>query len=532
MSHQNHKTIFGCFAATSFSLAVLAIAPIFCAADIIVNEIMYNLEGSDTNRKWLEIKNTGPADVDITGWKFADLASDGTISKHNLYIPPDHGGVGTMVLSAGSFAILADNAETFLGEHPNFFGAVIDTTISNFGQQDNRTYGAKMIDKDGAEVNSMSYTILMGASGDGNSLQLSGGNWIAAAPTPGAANASLSSSTPPSGDQSNSASSTTTTAPTTYSSSANRVPVEPQIFAHITGDRSSVVGVESIFKGTTFGLDKKPIEGARYLWSFGDGTIKEGQAVAHAWRMTGTYLVVLEVSSGEFNAANRQKVSVSAANVFISKAEGGKTGSVAVKNGQEDDVNLSRWGLRSRGKTFNFPSPTIILAGTAVYFANDITGLDPDPEAVELLYPNGLVASQFTPEAPKPVTVAPVSVATKPISKPVVQNNSSKLASIPAIKKSVAPAEKPLTPTFSEFVASTTIIYSGTAAAAGSGVSLDWILALIGVVGIGGLGVLFSTKPKFGEVNLSRNMGDNEGAKDGEQSLRAEDFEVMEEKDE
>lgn len=508
---KNNKTPLP-FSAALFFFAVFSLVPAFCLADVVISEIMYDPKGTDANAggEWIEVHNTGADSVDLTKWYFYD-------NETNHGITTD----GVTEVPADGYAVISSNVTNFKNFFTGYTGLIFK---ASFSLNDGEPLAMKSA-KDAALSGAVTYSSDWGAKNDGNSLQLSGGNWIAAVPTPGAPNVSAGSQPPPNNqDNPPPAVTESTTASSTASSSGsvNRAPVEPQIFAFITGDKSAIVGVESIFKGSTFGLDKKPIENARYLWSFGDGTVKEGQTVAHEWRMPGSYLVVLEVSSGEFNASNRQKVSVATANVSISKIESGKSGSIAVKNSLADDVNISRWGLRSKEQTFTFPSPTIILAGATVYFANDTTGLDPDPSATELLYPNGLVASQFSPEAPKAAAApasAPVSVNQN--SKPSAQNNLSKSPGAPVVKKS---DNKPLATAVSEPAASSTVIYS--AAAAQSGTSLDWILALVGVVGVGAAGVLFSMKPKV----VAPNNGSNEG-ENGDKPLRAEDFEIIEEKE-
>jgi hypothetical protein len=49
-------------------------------AEVIISEIMYNPQGADVvttvvpniNREWVELYNTGPSDVDLSGWQFGD----------------------------------------------------------------------------------------------------------------------------------------------------------------------------------------------------------------------------------------------------------------------------------------------------------------------------------------------------------------------------------------------------------------------------------------------------------------------------
>ncbi len=91
--------------------------PSLALADISITEVMYDVSGSDTGREWVEFKNTGSSEVTITAggtnaaWRF----SDG--SQHTLTLIS-----GSLTLAAGAFAVIADNATTFLTDWPSFSG--------------------------------------------------------------------------------------------------------------------------------------------------------------------------------------------------------------------------------------------------------------------------------------------------------------------------------------------------------------------------------------------------------------------------
>ncbi|MFA5024827.1 MAG: lamin tail domain-containing protein, partial [Patescibacteria group bacterium] len=131
---------------------------------IIINEVMYDLSGSDDNHEWVEIKNISVGDIDLTGWKFYDG------SNHNLNLPPKNGGQGFFVIPSGGYAILADRADVFLSDYPGFSGIVIDTVMS----LNNAAEILKIIDADGQTVEQISYDNSLGARGDGYSLERTG----------------------------------------------------------------------------------------------------------------------------------------------------------------------------------------------------------------------------------------------------------------------------------------------------------------------------------------------------------------------
>ena len=65
--------------------------PSFIAGQILITEIMYDLDGSDSPNEFVEIYNLSVADsVDLTGWQIIDrsYADDLVDSGYGLFIPP------------------------------------------------------------------------------------------------------------------------------------------------------------------------------------------------------------------------------------------------------------------------------------------------------------------------------------------------------------------------------------------------------------------------------------------------------------
>jgi hypothetical protein len=131
-----------------------------------INEIMYNLPGSDRNREWLELFNGGPEDINITGWKFFEYSTD----SYQLFTR----GHGSMVIPAGGYAIVAVDATTFLNEYPACNCTVIESVfwLINTGES------IALKDASSAIIDAVSYHNSWGASGNGKTLELNlTGGW-------------------------------------------------------------------------------------------------------------------------------------------------------------------------------------------------------------------------------------------------------------------------------------------------------------------------------------------------------------------
>jgi hypothetical protein len=88
--------------------------------DLVISEIMYDVAGSDAGHEWIEIFNSGSDELVVSStWRFFD----GSNHNINLY-------QGTSTVVSNEFFVLADNAEQFLLDYPDFVGNIYDTVMS------------------------------------------------------------------------------------------------------------------------------------------------------------------------------------------------------------------------------------------------------------------------------------------------------------------------------------------------------------------------------------------------------------------
>jgi len=133
------------------------------ANSITITEIMYDLDGGDSGREWIEIYNSGNDDVTIIdgsgsdSWRFFDG------SNHTLTLAQ-----GSLTIASHGFAILASDAATFAGEHPDYTGTLIDTTMSLSNSEETISLSS---DKGQTYFNEVSFSNEWGASGDGYALE-------------------------------------------------------------------------------------------------------------------------------------------------------------------------------------------------------------------------------------------------------------------------------------------------------------------------------------------------------------------------
>ena len=394
----------------SFSKAILFILALFCfwapaLAQIEISEIMYDVSGSDTGREWVEITNTGSGSVIVatSTWKFFE-----SNTNHGLTLFQ-----GGTIIPVGGFAVIADNPQKFLIDWPQFSGTIFDSTFS----LGNTSELIAVKNATSTIVDQVTYASGTGAAGDGNSLQKVGGVWKALAPTPGFANQNNQNTT---GSGSQGATASTTEPAVSGSGDAvqnslltdegkTNWPVEPQIISRIIGPARAIAGADVVFQGEAVGLDKKPLKNIRYLWNFGDGGTKEGERVMHAYNFPADYVVILEVSSGNFESSSRFRIKAIPSNIRIASATSGFEGEVELANDTKEELDLSWWRIRSGGQFFTLPKNTKMLPAGRLPLSAAVMGFPVADTDVALLYPNGSLAYQFTKSVPDETTVVSYS---------------------------------------------------------------------------------------------------------------------------
>lgn len=380
-----------------FLLIISFIFPNLAWGQVVINEIMYDLPGADAGREWVEIFNSGSESVDLTGWKLTEAGVN-----HSLNIVQ-----GPAVLPAGGYAVIADDAGKFSVDWPNLSDTLFNSSfsLSNTGES------LILLDAAGATVDSVTYDSAVGAAGSGDSLQKVSGSWLAALPTPGAANNNQPS--PPVDDQSSDGdgddnqSSNNSGGSNNFSNQLSSH-ASPADLSDLENSSSLQVGIGrdrlvTVFSPVEFQAAIKPSSAkAKFIWSFGDGTSGQGREISHTYQAPGIYQVVLNVTADDEVAVARAKVKVILPEVVLDIKPAGSGGlsapaarTVEVVNRSTEEINLGAWQLRAADQSFTFPRDTIVAPKTSLLLPAAITGLNltAAPKALELRYPHGELAA-------------------------------------------------------------------------------------------------------------------------------------------
>ncbi len=139
-------------------------------------------------------------------------------------------------------------------------------------------------------------------------------------------------------------------------------------------DRLAVVGNNIVFKAIPAKTQNISPNNIRYQWSFGDGTIAQGDTISHAYRFAGDYVVVLNASYIDASAVSRTNVKVTNPNLSLTRVAGG----IEISNNSNWEINLEGWSLESGVLAFVFPRDTLLPAGRKIVFADDVVRINSD----------------------------------------------------------------------------------------------------------------------------------------------------------
>lgn len=343
------------------------------SASVVINEIMYDLDGGDID--WIEVYNPDSTDVDLTALKL--LVSNST-SNHNI-----SNSSGSLTLHQGDYGVIVGSS--VLTSYTGKWGTAGNIFTSSFSLP-NDTGKVEINSGDKlSPLSSLVYSSDHGASGNGKSLQKIGSSWQESLPTPSKENV-LSSETGnnehteggQNQNNANNADGNTNTSTNTSSAPASNNKIETvKLKTKIIAKTVVFVGLSNLFQSEVTRENEKLFYG-RYLWNFGDGDSKEvkinsGDMVKHTYFYPGEYTVYLEYFINNYgdipDATDKLTIKVLPADIIISAVGDAKDFFIELSNNTSNDVDISKWMLVSGDKRFTFPRNTIIPSKKKITFS-------------------------------------------------------------------------------------------------------------------------------------------------------------------
>ncbi len=350
------------------------------ASEINFSEVMADPEGTDTNREWIEVKNTANYPVNLEKYKFCDSGS-----CHKLYSENNN-----FKIQPKSFGIIAKNISEFKNDYQDFSGFVLRASFSltNAGEK------LELKNQNGDVVSVVEYSgDVCGKNGD--SCSLFGDTWKNGKSTPGSENVFKKKESSNSSGGSSS-SDETPKIDRTYVEITDVIDGKKKLKAEIIDDIPTLIaGAENEFHGRAYGITGIEIRGAEYFWNMGDGKKEYGKNIKHTFLYPGKYILTLVVKSANFTGNIRKIVSVINSPIEISSIDS-KENWIKIKNNYSDILKLDGWEIFVDGEKFKIPKESYILGNSELIFPNKITNLDVKNNShIFLLFPKGQKQSVF-----------------------------------------------------------------------------------------------------------------------------------------
>ncbi len=166
----------------------------------------------------------------------------------------------------------------------------------------------------------------------------------------------------------------TTVVSTHYITESVSVYVEPTGIFEISAGRERSVYLGQVLFLEAKSKKSKDLEGksCKYLWSMGDGFLRQGEEIKYSYKYPGQYNLVLNAKCGDRKSVSRTKVTVSDLNLSYDLSGFGE---LIIINQGSSEVNL--YGFKSvlLAEGYEFPIDTIISAGQKIVLPRELTFL-------------------------------------------------------------------------------------------------------------------------------------------------------------
>ena len=373
-------------------ILIAVVFPLFTNAQVVINEVAWMGMENSANDEWMELKNIGAENVDLSGWTLE--AQDGS-PKIEL----------SGIISAGAFFLLErtdDSSVPSVTADQIYSGA-----LSNSGEV------LVLKDAFGAEADRVDGSNDWALGGDKNlkyTLQRSGSSWVTAEVTPRVKNRAIDAM-PEGGDNvgdtennnnednnggdamidviSDANADTEQESEKTVSESASQSSGARNIRADAGKSIIAEAGQEIFFDGSSSEGDR-----LSFYWNLGNGEVREGENFLYAYKFPGDYLVSLTVRSGSYKDISQINVTVYPAGVLVSEFYIGPTYGdswLEAQNTSDNYVDMSFWNITSDNDVFVVPEKTFLAPHGYIVFSGDVLGerFFKDSKKISLLYPNG-----------------------------------------------------------------------------------------------------------------------------------------------
>ena len=348
---------------------ILFLLPLVSLANVDITEVMFDPEGTDSGREWIEIYNKSDEDIDLSTWKLLENDINHGISGDNSILP------------AGQYAVISDNVDKFKVDYPTYSGILLDSAFGlvNTGES------IALLDSDGNQYAYLEYDVEIGGKGNGNTISLNAdGVYVENIATPGVVN-TISDVSVDNVD----------TKSSTHSSPKELSDQKKKVELKIGAGRDRVATINTQVKFDA--ILNTDVSDRKIRWSFGDGHAKSRKKVSHSYEFPGKYVVVVRGDNDGEEAVSRTTVTVFKPEIGVIEVNNNE-GYIVLENTGSMEVNLGGFKIKGPDLSFRFPRDTILspksqlyLSFKTLWYMSELPNLTTDNVWIE--YPEGGVVT-------------------------------------------------------------------------------------------------------------------------------------------
>ena len=370
-----------------YVVLLLLCIPMTSFASVHINEVAWMGTTNSANDEWIELYNSGPDTVDLSGWTLS--ANDGSPTI-NLEGSISGNGYFLLERTDDSSVSTVDADQIYSGALGND-GEVLTLTDSSGSVQDTVNHSGGWLGGDNTTKDTMQYD---------------GSGWITAAPTPRSQNISGSNADSENDNTTggNSHDSDTESSNSVHNEQNNTIDYF-KLNVHV--DPVIISGVPAEFIVNIYKNGVRKIDGI-HSWNFGDGTAmqevehsrKGDMEFHHTYHNAGTYVAIFEYRTShlkkEPDIRHRVDVIVTDHNVTISHVVPNK--SITLSNITGEEIDIGSWRLRTGTDEYQFPANTILLPHSETMFSYQALDI-PIQETTVLMLPDKTVVGRLVSNA-------------------------------------------------------------------------------------------------------------------------------------
>lgn len=341
-------------------IVCILLFPNLTFAAVTLSEIAWMGSTASANHEWIELHNSGPSPVDVSGWTLTD--------NMNLTIPL----AGS--IAAGEYVVLERTTDDsapgtafliYTGALVNT-GATLSLRRADGGLEDQVAGGEN-------------WQLLGGDNVTKETAQYTTSGWVTGPATPGRANVTSGSVTTTE-SASTATESTSNTAPRSSgsarpSASGTAAPTlltlpPVTLDLAITGQSIAYVNQAVELSVEPSGIGATLANSLTYDWNFGDSHTEKGKTVTHRFTHPGTYLITVHGHYKRQTKVGRFEITILPVRLSVTRTS---TGDLQLHNDAPYEKDISGFSLIGT-KTLTFAPHTIILPNQTVTVAGERIG--------------------------------------------------------------------------------------------------------------------------------------------------------------